>query len=147
MTEQSTLLIATDLSKNSLQAMLEGKRLAEARNARITLLHVFDPAPAVPPLAPLGAGSINAVISKEIEATVLKTLTQISGEHLEGHDVKIDAVQGLSAAATICDYAKQHNVDCVVLSTHGRTGLRHMLLGSVAEKVVRHAPCSVFVVR
>ncbi|MFT5358234.1 MAG: universal stress protein A, partial [Polyangiales bacterium] len=61
--------------------------------------------------------------------------------------VKIDALQGLSAAATICDYAKQHAVDYIVLATHGRTGLKHMLLGSVAEKVVRHASCSVFVVR
>ncbi|MFK8002923.1 MAG: universal stress protein [Polyangiales bacterium] len=147
MTEPSTLLIATDLSKNSLQATLEGKRWAEARGASIRLLHVFDPAPAVPPLAPLGAGSINAAISHEIEATVLKTLKQISEEHLAGLDVKVDAIQGMSAAATICDYAKQHNVDCIVVSTHGRTGLRHMLLGSVAEKVVRHAPCSVFVVR
>lgn len=147
MTEPTTLLIATDLSKNSLQAMLEGKRMAQARGVSITLIHVFDPAPAVPPLAPLGAGSFNAAISQEIEATVLKTLHQIAEEHFEGLDVKVDAIQGMSAAATICDYAKQHSAECIVLSTHGRTGLRHMLLGSVAEKVVRHAPCSVLVVR
>lgn len=147
MIEPTTLLIATDFSKNSQQAMLEGKRMAEARGLSITLIHIFDPAPAVPPLAPLGAGSINATITQELEATVLNTLQRIADERFEGLDVKIDAIQGMSAAATICDYAKQHNAECIVLSTHGRTGLRHMLLGSVAEKVVRHAPCSVLVVR
>ena len=86
-------------------------------------------------------------MSQEIQVTVLKTLKQTADEHFAGLEVKLDTLQGMSPAATICDYAKQQNVDCIVVGTHGRTGLKHMLLGSVAEKVVRHAPCSVFVVR
>ena len=42
---------------------------------------------------------------------------------------------------------KQRNVDLIVTSTHGRTGLQHLVMGSVAEKIIRHAPCPVFVVR
>jgi hypothetical protein len=46
----------------------------------------------------------------------------------------------------ICAYAKDHNVDLIITSTHGLTGFKHVLIGSIAEQVVRHAPCSVLVV-
>jgi Universal stress protein family len=46
----------------------------------------------------------------------------------------------------ICAFAKDHNVDLIITSTHGVTGLEHVLIGSIAEHVVRHAPCSVLVV-
>jgi hypothetical protein len=46
----------------------------------------------------------------------------------------------------ICAFAKDHNVDLIITSTHGLTGLEHILIGSIAEHVVRHAPCSVLVV-
>ena len=51
-----------------------------------------------------------------------------------------------SPALDICAFAKDHNVDLIITSTHGLTGFQHVLIGSVAEKVVRHAPCSVLVV-
>jgi nucleotide-binding universal stress UspA family protein len=51
-----------------------------------------------------------------------------------------------SPASDICDFAKDHAVDLIITSTHGLTGFQHVLIGSVAEKVVRHAPCSVVVV-
>jgi nucleotide-binding universal stress UspA family protein len=47
----------------------------------------------------------------------------------------------------ITDYAASNNTDLIIISTHGYTGLKHVLLGSVAEKIVRHAPCPVLVVR
>ncbi len=52
-----------------------------------------------------------------------------------------------SAATEIVKYAKENNVDTIIMGTHGRTGLTHILLGSVAERVMRHAPCNVIVVR
>ena len=51
-----------------------------------------------------------------------------------------------SPVLDICDFAKQHDVDLIITSTHGLTGFEHVLIGSIAEKVVRHAPCSVLVV-
>lgn len=51
-----------------------------------------------------------------------------------------------SPALDICAFAKQHDVDLIVSSTHGLTGFEHVLIGSIAEKVVRRAPCSVLVV-
>jgi universal stress protein A len=47
----------------------------------------------------------------------------------------------------ICRYAASHECDLIVMATHGRTGLKHMLLGSTAEQVVRHAPCAVLTLR
>ncbi len=55
-------------------------------------------------------------------------------------------VLGTNAAEGICNYAEKVGVDLIVLSTHGRTGLGHLLIGSVAEKVVRHAHCPVVTV-
>ena len=51
-----------------------------------------------------------------------------------------------SPVLDICDFAKDHDVDLIITSTHGLTGFQHVLIGSIAEKVVRHAPCSVLVV-
>jgi nucleotide-binding universal stress UspA family protein len=51
-----------------------------------------------------------------------------------------------SPGLDICAFAKEHDVDLIITSTHGLTGLEHVLIGSIAEKVVRHAPCSVLVV-
>jgi nucleotide-binding universal stress UspA family protein len=51
-----------------------------------------------------------------------------------------------SPVLDICDFAKNHDVDLIITSTHGLTGFEHVLIGSIAEKVVRHAPCSVLVV-
>ncbi|MFT5354996.1 MAG: nucleotide-binding universal stress UspA family protein [Polyangiales bacterium] len=149
-TGRTHLLIATDLSDNALLAVHEGARLAQALEASVTLLHCFDPSPSVPQLAPvasLGAFGMNPSIGKELEDTILQRLTEISAEHLAGHDAKVAAVRGVGAASTICEYARDHSTNLIVVSTHGRTGLSRMFLGSVAEKIVRHAPCSVFVVR
>jgi hypothetical protein len=50
-----------------------------------------------------------------------------------------------SPALDICSFAKHHDVDLIITSTHGLTGFQHVMIGSIAEKVVRHAPCSVLV--
>jgi nucleotide-binding universal stress UspA family protein len=52
-----------------------------------------------------------------------------------------------SPVEAIVDYASQHQIDLVVIATHGRTGLSHALLGSVAERIVREAPCPVLTIR
>jgi len=48
---------------------------------------------------------------------------------------------------TICGYAERAEIDLIVVATHGRTGLRHVLIGSTAERIVQHAPCPVLVVK
>lgn len=60
--------------------------------------------------------------------------------------VRIEVVAG-DPASEILRRARTHGIDLVVVGTHGRTGLKHLVLGSVAERVVRQAPCPVLVVR
>jgi nucleotide-binding universal stress UspA family protein len=61
--------------------------------------------------------------------------------------VQVVIMEGLGGASTICTYAREHDVDLIVIATHGRTGFRRLALGSVTERVVQHAPCDVMVVR
>ena len=62
-------------------------------------------------------------------------------------DVKFEtAFTDGSPVLDICSFAKEHDVDLIITSTHGLTGFKHVLIGSIAEQVVRHAPCSVLVV-
>jgi nucleotide-binding universal stress UspA family protein len=56
-------------------------------------------------------------------------------------------VEGGSPKVEIINYARTHNIDLIVLSTHGRTGLTHVIMGSVAESIVRTAPCPVLTMR
>lgn len=63
------------------------------------------------------------------------------------NDVQYDAVPSSEPVSTICKIARQHDAAMVVVGSHGRTGLSRRVLGSVAENVVRHAPCSVLVAR
>ena len=67
--------------------------------------------------------------------------------HLPDTDVQYDAVATAHPSIEICKLAKNTKASLIVLGSHGRTGVLRRLLGSVAEATVRHAPCSVFVVR
>ncbi|MCA9608434.1 MAG: universal stress protein, partial [Myxococcales bacterium] len=80
--------------------------------------------------------AIHAALSKVVE----KYFPDI--EH-----TKTALIMSPNAAQGICHYASKEDTDLIVISTHGRTGLAHLLIGSVAEKVVRHAPCPVLTVR
>ena len=61
-------------------------------------------------------------------------------------DWEADVVRGDPDDA-IVEYAREHGADLIVMGSHGHTGLRHLLMGSVAEHVLRHAPCPVLIVR
>ena len=84
----------------------------------------------------------------EIVTAARRSLEHVKKKDLEGvENVHLELLQGSSASATLCEYAEKNNVDMIVMSTHGRTGLAHLLIGSVAERVVRHAHCAVMTVR
>ena len=84
----------------------------------------------------------------EFEESVRREMARLRDAHLAGvGEVELMIEQHASAAEGICEVAETSGADLVVLSTHGRTGLSHMLIGSVAERVVRHAPCPVLTLR
>lgn len=141
------ILVATDFSKAADLALEAARILALQNDARVTVVHVFDPRAETGLAA--GASAGDAVdLEAELRERIHDELRRISAEKLaDVPSVKLAVVSSRSAADGICHYAEKEGADMIVLSTHGRTGLSHLLIGSVAEKVVRHAPCPVLTLR
>jgi nucleotide-binding universal stress UspA family protein len=136
------ILVPIDFSDASIEALRHAKELALTYGAQITLLHaveevVYPSAYGVEPANLPGP----QVIDRVEESLADLARTEIGYEH-----VVVDARVGY-APSTILDYAESEAVDLVVIATHGRTGLERMLLGSVAERVVRRAAAPVFSVK
>jgi nucleotide-binding universal stress UspA family protein len=132
------ILIPTDLSTEALRPCGPMGELARDTGARITLLHVVQDLRFVPHGAPFAPAVSVPDIAFEIDAA----RTQLEQQAKEiGPEVQfqIEVVAAEKIAAGICAYAKEHGVDLIALSTHGRTGFRHLVMGSVAEAVVRHS--------
>jgi nucleotide-binding universal stress UspA family protein len=141
------VLIATDGSERSILAARRGRVLL--RNAeKITLLSVItDGAPDD------DAGGIEGpVLTPEEQAAmwqqeVSEAQHELADTSAALPDVPVEKVVEVGdAAAAICQVAERLGVDVVVVGSHGRTGLARILLGSVSEHVVRHAPCPVLVI-
>jgi nucleotide-binding universal stress UspA family protein len=142
------LFVATDFSDGSNAAVDAAAALARESGARVTLFHAFDPDPLIPPGAIPNPAEYRDKIVKEMDAAVHKALEELKATKLAGV-ANIDCVVGQesSAAQAICEAAKAAGADLIVISTHGRSGLAHLLIGSVAERVIRHAHCAVLAVR
>ena len=144
------ILIATDLSPASLPAVDKGAVLARQVGVPVHLLYVYDPA-LLSPLFLLPGGPMLVPSSDRIddfEKGILIRLRQLQSERLTGitgveHHIRQDP----NAAEGICSAARDLAADLVIVGTHGRTGLDRAFIGSVAERVVRHAPCPVLTVR
>ena len=142
------LLVSTDFSPASMLAIDAAAMLARAFGAKVTLAHVFDPAP----LTPMASSQLSSAEQLEVEQgyeqRLHSALEKLRDEKLGGvADVKVALILGKSPAESLCRYAEKEQIDLIVLATHGRTGLTRMLIGSVAERVVRHAPCPVLTLR
>ena len=141
-----TLLVPTDFSDCARKAAQEAFMLAESFHGRIVFLHVvdlyplysigyaddFDVALPLPPPAP-----------EVIDGEWQKFLSGLPVEKVEWEKYTEEG----EAATAIVHQAEQRQVDLIVMGTHGRTGLDHMLLGSVAENVVRKAHCPLLTIR
>ena len=135
-----TLVVTTDYSANSTVAIKPAVAIAEKFGARIVLIHVIE-APSTDPSHP----------AKE----ALSGLIEMAREQLEEYGVReigarvpwTPEVATGPAYLAITETARRHEADLIVVSTHGRTGVLHLLLGSVAERVVRTATCPVLTVR
>jgi nucleotide-binding universal stress UspA family protein len=146
-TSFTRILVPTDFSELSGVALEFGLELAERCGASLHLLHVIED--------PLVAGAIpSEVYVPDVPALRAALVTEAEAQ-LAGlvPDRVRDAlrvtteVQVGKAAAVICETAATTPCDLIVMGTHGRTGVAHLFLGSVAEKVVRTAPCPVLTIR
>jgi len=142
------VLIPLDGSSFSESALGPGLELALRLNAEVTLLRIVDEVSGLERVELSGLGTTdlanrlqNGLINEAEQ--YLETLLMPMG------DLKIDRKVMVSntAAFRIVDYAQRHTTDLIVMATHGRTGLAKWVYGSVADKVVRGAPCSMLVIR
>ena len=135
------ILACIDFSEQSVSALREAAGYARAHGARITLLHVADPQAFIPPQAVLEPTAVPS------QADLEGALRELRDAHLGGFEVELAVLEDHATARAICDYAETHAADLIVVGSHGRGGMERWLIGSVAERVVRHARVNVFVVR
>jgi universal stress protein A len=140
------ILVATDFGEAADAALLYGRTLARTFGATLHVINVVDDV-----FLRIGGDAYLTILpdlQRDLETAAKSTLD----ERLVDNDphplpVKPVVVMSPSPASAIVDYANGHGIDLIVLGTHGRGAVAHMLLGSVAERVARTATCPVLVVR
>ena len=140
------ILVPCDFSPHSTEVLKYGCDLARRYNATLTLFHVYEPPTyAVPPDGALLATP--ETLATQIEE-VMDSLSEIKKavEQSGVTTVHTKVAQGMPAAEIIQESLEGH-YQLLVMGTHGRTGLQHVLMGSVAEKVVRKSDCPVLTIR
>ncbi|MEQ8211497.1 MAG: universal stress protein [Lacipirellulaceae bacterium] len=137
------ILIPVDFSKCSQDATIYAEEIAERFDAAIHLLHVIEPII----VAPMIGESLPTTYLDQQESSVQEQLNRwMTAEHSVSRSSG-RAIRHGSPFVEIIRYARENQIDLIVMGTHGLTGLKHALIGSVAEKVVRKASCPVLTVR
>jgi universal stress protein A len=145
MTPFQKILVPTDFSKHSTEAVLTAADLSRRFEATVTLAYVFEP---VTYALPEGHVMQAPPQLEEMQTVLEQRLVQaVADAKAAGALGAVGKLLTGPVAPEITDFAKRGGFDLIVMGTHGRTGLRHLVLGSVAEKVVRTAPCAVLTVR
>lgn len=139
------ILLPTDFSELSATAVKYACELVAKFGAELHLLHTLELHADSTPAFGLGLALPNYV--SESRAAAEKSLAGVLDPKWSAGRTVIHAVLEGSPTAQIIRYSREHDIDLIVLSTHGRTGLSHVLMGSVAENVVRTASCPVLTVR
>jgi nucleotide-binding universal stress UspA family protein len=135
------ILVPFDFSDHSQKALTWALGLAGKWEAEIRLLHVFQP-PMYPPMMAGFLDPSQFEAGLRLEAT--RRLKEVADrEKARRIDTQVTIGEPF---VDICRVAKEDGFDLIVMGSHGRTGLAHVLVGSVAERVVRHATCPVLVV-
>jgi nucleotide-binding universal stress UspA family protein len=141
----SKILCPIDFSRHSQIALEHAESIAAKFGAELIVAHIVEPvlypvAYGLPPVAPVN-------YEENAKESAVKALAPLV-EALNGRGVVARAlVDSGTASMRICDIAGEEQVSMVVLATHGYTGIRHVLLGSTAERVVRKSPCPVLTVK
>jgi len=131
------ILCPIDFDPNSLLALQLASELAQERKATLHLLHVVAMPPGPEVALPFG----------KMEMAARTKLERLAGQKVNSKvRYQVEVMMG-DPGVEILQAAKRQGADLIVMATHGRKGLRHLVLGSVAEHVVREAPCPVLTVK
>jgi nucleotide-binding universal stress UspA family protein len=146
MIKMANVLVATDFGDASVAALAYGREFARTFGAKLHVLHVIEN-----PIVYAGAevaGVDFARVQAELEAAAQATLDRVvTAEDREQLRAVTTIRTGKTPAYEIVSHAKLADIDVIIMGTHGRSFMSHLLMGSVAEKVVRMASCPVLTVR
>ena len=156
MTKLQHILVPIDGSENSLKAAAFGGNLANLLDAQLTILLIQDERSVVSKAwdTPAGASNLGSELSSTKDARATFEQASIENELAAARNASGEVSKGINVAQIwghpardICSYAAENDVDLIVMGSHGRTGLKKLLLGSVSHAVVNTANCAVTVVR
>lgn len=138
------ILVPVDFSDYSVKAMRYAVRFAEQFGASLVLVHVAEPVRypesiIIPPAM--------EEANQELVKRTTAALERFAAKEVPARLASRNVVRLGSAYEEIAAAARETDADLIVIATHGHTGLKHLVLGSTAERVVRHAPCPVLTVR
>jgi nucleotide-binding universal stress UspA family protein len=141
------ILVATDFGEAADKALKYGRELATRFDATLHVLHVATNL-YVNAVGGEGYAVIAGQLQEELEASALKRLDELLiDSDRSGPSIRRAILTSSSPASAIIDYARDNTMDLIVMGTHGRGALAHLVMGSVAERVVRLASCPVLTVR
>jgi nucleotide-binding universal stress UspA family protein len=140
-----TILCAVDFSTYSEAALAQAGELAAALKAQLIVAHIVEPVlyPAAYGLPPVAPVTFEQGARGSAQKALEPMLAQLAARGVTARAL----VEAGTASARLCELAGDEAVDLIVLASHGHTGVKHMLLGSTAERVVRLAPCAVITVK
>ena len=141
------ILVATDFSEPSEAALRYGAELARRFESSLHVLHVVDDLAAHPssiPPVPDGMGGLQTELEEDARANLASLVSEPDRSALRA---RLQVLVSGSPAHAILSYARDEAIDLIVVGTHGRHGLAHFFLGSVAQHVSRAATCPVLTVR
>jgi nucleotide-binding universal stress UspA family protein len=139
-----TILAAVDFSQTSDDAIAAACDLCRTNNAQLHVVHVV-PEVQIPYAIEPVVIDITAFLRQSIEAARQQLAALVSRHPIDQARLTTAILEG-AAAREIVRYADEHGIDLIVLGAHGHGFLDRLLIGSVAERVVRHAPCAVLLV-
>ena len=132
------ILLTTDLSEEAGRAFEPVAELARSFGSKITLLHVVQ----VMTERAQGGMLATPILPPDMNEAMRAAENELGEQAkalMAGLDVTLRVVSGQNVSEVVAEFAQEHETDLIALSTHGRSGLRRMILGSVAEGVLRHA--------
>lgn len=146
--KNTKIIVTTDFSPESIRAFDWARKQLHSKEDKIILLTVLEDIALTSVQFEFGLMLVDSTeLMNETEKESRVRLEQLLESHFPSGQAEARIVRAFKPVhAEIVDFARQENADLLVMATHGRTGLSHLILGSVVENVVRHAPCPVLVI-